>query len=138
MSVTLPPTPPANINPINTHEPHTTHPNPTAQYQHTIPTHAQAHRIKNEKSALSKAVRGFQAHFRLLITGTPLQVRNALRGSLDNVYASDRPSIRSCHTQRAYYPRPRPVPSLPPSKLSMPTHTITPLTHPHPHTSISI
>lgn len=37
----------------------------------------QAHRIKNEKSALSKAVRAFRAHFRLLITGTPLQVTYA-------------------------------------------------------------
>jgi SWI/SNF-related matrix-associated actin-dependent regulator of chromatin subfamily A member 5 len=40
-------------------------------HQHHIQT--QAHRIKNEKSALSKAVRAFKAHFRLLITGTPLQ-----------------------------------------------------------------
>ena len=33
----------------------------------------EAHRIKNEQSALSKVVRLFSCHFRLLITGTPLQ-----------------------------------------------------------------
>jgi SNF2-related domain len=33
----------------------------------------QAHRIKNEKSSLSLAVRKITTDFRLLITGTPLQ-----------------------------------------------------------------
>jgi len=33
----------------------------------------EAHRIKNEESVLSKVVREFKSHFRLLITGTPLQ-----------------------------------------------------------------
>ena len=33
----------------------------------------EAHRIKNEQSVLSKVVRLFTTHFRLLITGTPLQ-----------------------------------------------------------------
>ena len=33
----------------------------------------EAHRIKNEQSVLSKVVRLFSTHFRLLITGTPLQ-----------------------------------------------------------------
>uniref|UniRef100_A0A7S4BGX6 Uncharacterized protein n=1 Tax=Chrysotila carterae TaxID=13221 RepID=A0A7S4BGX6_CHRCT len=33
----------------------------------------EAHRIKNESSVLSQAVREFPSHFRLLITGTPLQ-----------------------------------------------------------------
>ena len=33
----------------------------------------EAHRIKNEQSVLSKVVRMFTTHFRLLITGTPLQ-----------------------------------------------------------------
>jgi SWI/SNF-related matrix-associated actin-dependent regulator of chromatin subfamily A member 5 len=35
----------------------------------------EAHRIKNENSSLSKAVRLLNTGFRLLITGTPLQVR---------------------------------------------------------------
>lgn len=34
----------------------------------------EAHRIKNEKSSLSVAVRTIKTDFRLLITGTPLQV----------------------------------------------------------------
>jgi SWI/SNF-related matrix-associated actin-dependent regulator of chromatin subfamily A member 5 len=34
----------------------------------------EAHRIKNEKSSLSLAVRIMKPQFRLLITGTPLQV----------------------------------------------------------------
>lgn len=34
----------------------------------------EAHRIKNENSSLSLAVRQFETEFRLLITGTPLQV----------------------------------------------------------------
>ena len=38
----------------------------------------EAHRIKNEKSALSKMVRMFKSTFRLLITGTPLQVGREL------------------------------------------------------------
>jgi len=33
----------------------------------------EAHRIKNETSALSQVVRKMQTQFRLLITGTPLQ-----------------------------------------------------------------
>ena len=33
----------------------------------------EAHRIKNEQSKLSQVVRLFHTHFRLLITGTPLQ-----------------------------------------------------------------
>lgn len=33
----------------------------------------EAHRIKNEKSALSMAVRKMATRYRLLITGTPLQ-----------------------------------------------------------------
>ena len=33
----------------------------------------EAHRIKNEASALSTAVRQFSTKYRLLITGTPLQ-----------------------------------------------------------------
>jgi hypothetical protein len=37
----------------------------------------EAHRIKNEKSALSKEIRILQSQSRLLITGTPLQVRLA-------------------------------------------------------------
>ena len=35
----------------------------------------EAHRIKNENSSLSKAVRMVNVDHRLLITGTPLQVR---------------------------------------------------------------
>ena len=35
----------------------------------------EAHRIKNENSSLSRAVRLAKTDFRLLITGTPLQVR---------------------------------------------------------------
>lgn len=35
----------------------------------------EAHRIKNENSSLSKNVRLLTTQFRLLITGTPLQVR---------------------------------------------------------------
>lgn len=38
----------------------------------------EAHRIKNENSSLSKAVRLLNTGFRLLITGTPLQVRFVL------------------------------------------------------------
>ena len=34
----------------------------------------EAHRIKNENSILSKTMRLFNTNFRLLITGTPLQV----------------------------------------------------------------
>lgn len=34
----------------------------------------EAHRIKNENSSLSKTVRLLSTQFRLLITGTPLQV----------------------------------------------------------------
>ena len=34
----------------------------------------EAHRIKNENSLLSKTMRLFSSNFRLLITGTPLQV----------------------------------------------------------------
>ena len=34
----------------------------------------EAHRIKNENSSLSKCVRTMQTKFRVLITGTPLQV----------------------------------------------------------------
>ena len=37
----------------------------------------EAHRIKNEQSVLAQVVRLFSVHFRLLITGTPLQVREA-------------------------------------------------------------
>lgn len=36
----------------------------------------EAHRIKNENSSLSKAVRTINTEHRLLITGTPLQVRD--------------------------------------------------------------
>ena len=35
----------------------------------------EAHRIKNENSILSKVVRIYKSNYRLLITGTPLQVR---------------------------------------------------------------
>lgn len=35
----------------------------------------EAHRIKNENSLLSKTIRMFSSNYRLLITGTPLQVR---------------------------------------------------------------
>ena len=35
----------------------------------------EAHRIKNEKSILSECVRSFSSEGRLLLTGTPLQVR---------------------------------------------------------------
>lgn len=34
----------------------------------------EAHRIKNEKSVLSQVVRLYSSQFRLLLTGTPLQV----------------------------------------------------------------
>jgi SWI/SNF-related matrix-associated actin-dependent regulator of chromatin subfamily A member 5 len=34
----------------------------------------EAHRIKNEKSVLSMVVRLYKSQYRLLITGTPLQV----------------------------------------------------------------
>lgn len=37
----------------------------------------EAHRIKNEKSVLSMVVRLYKSQYRLLITGTPLQVRLA-------------------------------------------------------------
>ena len=36
----------------------------------------EAHRIKNENSSLSQIVRMFECRNRLLVTGTPLQVRN--------------------------------------------------------------
>lgn len=39
----------------------------------------EAHRIKNEKSSLSLGVRNLRTEFRLLITGTPLQVRTYVR-----------------------------------------------------------
>jgi len=45
----------------------------------------EAHRIKNEKSSLSTSVRMVNTQFRLLITGTPLQVRLAVR-SLNPVF----------------------------------------------------
>ncbi len=35
----------------------------------------EAHRIKNEGSVLSQVVRLFNSEYRLLLTGTPLQVR---------------------------------------------------------------
>ena len=35
----------------------------------------EAHRIKNENSVLAKRVRELSSNYRLLITGTPLQVR---------------------------------------------------------------
>lgn len=35
----------------------------------------EAHRIKNESSILAKVVRLYSSQFRLLITGTPLQVK---------------------------------------------------------------
>ncbi len=38
----------------------------------------EAHRIKNEKSVLSMVVRLYKSQYRLLITGTPLQVSLAL------------------------------------------------------------
>jgi len=37
----------------------------------------EAHRIKNENSILSKIVRLYSSQYRLLLTGTPLQVRGA-------------------------------------------------------------
>lgn len=36
----------------------------------------EAHRIKNENSLLSKTMRLFNTNYRLLITGTPLQVNS--------------------------------------------------------------
>lgn len=39
----------------------------------------EAHRIKNENSSLSLAVRKIKPQFRLLITGTPLQVSESIR-----------------------------------------------------------
>src|SRR5690349_8952501 len=42
----------------------------------------EAHRIKNEKSVLSRVVRLYSSQFRLLITGTPLQVMFALYAAL--------------------------------------------------------
>lgn len=44
----------------------------------------EAHRIKNENSLLSKTMRQYSTNYRLLITGTPLQVYNAcLYGSVE-------------------------------------------------------
>ena len=45
----------------------------------------EAHRIKNEKSSLSLAVRKMQTQFRLLLTGTPLQVRSFGLSLLSNL-----------------------------------------------------
>jgi len=39
----------------------------------------EAHRIKNENSLLSKTMRIYNTNYRLLITGTPLQVGFALQ-----------------------------------------------------------
>lgn len=41
----------------------------------------EAHRIKNEKSVLSVVVRLYKSQYRLLITGTPLQVWQTLADS---------------------------------------------------------
>lgn len=51
----------------------------------------EAHRIKNENSILSKTMRLFSTNYRLLITGTPLQVG-------DYFY------LNSCHTEQGLRP----------------------------------
>ena len=42
----------------------------------------EAHRIKNENSLLSKTMRLFACNYRLLITGTPLQVNRSVEAPL--------------------------------------------------------
>lgn len=52
----------------------------------------EAHRIKNEQSSLSLAVRNMKTQYRLLITGTPLQVNDILLDlkcdAFSNIYFS--------------------------------------------------
>ena len=48
----------------------------------------EAHRIKNENSSLSKTVRLLTTQFRLLITGTPLQVCGGI-GSTLSLFSSN-------------------------------------------------
>ena len=58
----------------------------------------EAHRIKNEHSSLSNAVRTIGTHFRLLITGTPLQVSHC---SVENEWteAAGFPSAITAHSR---------------------------------------
>lgn len=54
----------------------------------------EAHRIKNENSSLSQVVRIMNTQFRLLITGTPLQVNNCLMWLFISEFSTF--SIHSC------------------------------------------
>lgn len=46
----------------------------------------EAHRIKNENSLLSKTMRLFNTNYRLLITGTPLQVHYSTFIGIDTTF----------------------------------------------------